>query len=580
MFTAGEPQPARSRAASAALGLILVILAMAALPPAPALAAPVAPSPATPTYPAEESPGEEQPAEPAPTDEPKPTAQPDQTVPPTAPPAQPTVTVTSAPEATDEGVAAPGPQPPQIGVLEPEAPAITEARTNLLSWGIAAIVLIGAVTLVLVFARRTDTTALRPLLPVDDAAAPTDAAAKLAAMEATGEAMLDAGYSVTGVHSVLRDMARVNGFPDTEVVVFPTALFVSARGLGEVRTGAVSSGHSRLTLAQIDALDDIVKDARSEPTDPGTVVAAVAAVRTQPPTFSPLQRTLAYGMVSGALAVLLGGSWAGVGLAGVLGLGIGVVMMLTENAPRWYEALITVGSAFAVSVIVFGLSQYGLDPGVLAALIAPLVTFLPGGLLTTGIIELSTGQMMAGAGRLAAGVMQLVLLATGVVAGAALVGVPRLEFGEAMNPLGPLGPWLAVAIFGVGIVIYRSGRRDSIAWILLVLYVAYGAQVLGDIFFGGVLSALIGAAAMTPVAYLVSTQRNGPAAFASFLPAFWMMVPGALGLVGVAAILDGDSAGLNTLATTASTMVAITLGILAGSVLGNRLAGRGTVVAV
>jgi uncharacterized membrane protein YjjB (DUF3815 family) len=91
---------------------------------------------------------------------------------------------------------------------------------------------------------------------------------------------------------------------------------------------------------------------------------------------------------------------------------------------------------------------------------------------------------------------------------------------------------------------------------------------------------MIGALAMTPVAYLVSTQRSGPAAFASFLPAFWMLVPGSLGLVGVASILDGDSAGLNTLVATASTMVSITLGILAGSVLGTRVAGRSTVVAV
>lgn len=176
--------------------------------------------------------------------------------------------------------------------------------------------------------------------------------------------------------------------------------------------------------------------------------------------------------------------------------------------------------------------------------------------------------------------MRLVLLAAGIVAGASLVGVPMLEFDQAQNPIGPLGPWLAVAVFGVAIVIAQCGRPRSMPWVLLVLYVAYGAQVIGDIFFGGVLSAMIGALVMTPVAYLVSTQRSGPAAFASFLPAFWMLVPGSLGLVGVASILDGDSAGLNTLVATASTMVSITLGILAGSVLGARVAGSSIVVAV
>jgi uncharacterized membrane protein YjjB (DUF3815 family) len=107
-------------------------------------------------------------------------------------------------------------------------------------------------------------------------------------------------------------------------------------------------------------------------------------------------------------------------------------------------------------------------------------------------------------------------------------------------------------------------RPSSLGWILLVLYVAYGSQVLGGLFFGGVLSAFIGAAAMTPVADLVARQRTGPPAIVSFTPAFWLLVPGALGLVGVAALLNGDSTGTTTLITTVETMVAIALGVLVG----------------
>ncbi len=48
------------------------------------------------------------------------------------------------------------------------------------------------------------------------------------------------------------------------------------------------------------------------------------------------------------------------------------------------------------------------------------------------------------------------------------------------------------------------------------------------------------------------------------MPAFWLLVPGALGLVGVTTILDGDTYGLRTLTTTTTTMVAIALGVLVG----------------
>jgi uncharacterized membrane protein YjjB (DUF3815 family) len=95
------------------------------------------------------------------------------------------------------------------------------------------------------------------------------------------------------------------------------------------------------------------------------------------------------------------------------------------------------------------------------------------------------------------------------------------------------------------------------------LYVAYGAQVIGGVFFGGVLSAFVGAAAMTPVAVLVA-RCGGPPAIVSFLPAYWLLVPGALGLVGVTTMLDGDTTGLATLVTMTATMVGISLGVLAG----------------
>lgn len=497
------------------------------------------------------------------------------------PPQQPTDQPEPSSTATEPESAAPE-TPAGGGVLEAEPPTWQATNQDPWSWGVALVVLIGAAALVVLLSRRPDPREQRPPAGATPAPVPVAGSAEsgLASLEAVGEAMIDAGYSVSGIHSALIDIAQVNGYPETEIVVFPTALFVSTRGRGEVHTGAVSSGHFPLRLNQIDALDDVIYSARTRPSKPGEITAGIAAVRNLPAPYSGVQQVVAHSLLSASLSVLLGASWSGVGVAAVLGLGVGFVLMVTREVQSQYRSLITVGVAFGVSAVVFTLAQMGLDPGVVSALIAPLITFLPGGQLTTGVIELATGQMMAGAGRLAAGGMQLILLAAGVVGGANLVGVPQLVLEQAQYPLGPIGPWLAIAVFGFANVVFRGGRSSSIGWTLLVLYVAYGAQVLGGLFFGGVLSALIGAFAMTPVAYLVSRQPNAPAAFASFLPAFWMLVPGALGLIGVASILDGDSAGVTTLVTMASTMVAITLGILIGSALGARLAHEGTATVI
>ncbi len=383
-------------------------------------------------------------------------------------------------------------------------------------------------------------------------------------MSEAGEAMIDSGYDVTSVQAAMDDIAAAHGLPRAESIALPTAILVSARIRGQVRTNAVTTGRQVLRLHQVEDLDEVITDARRGMIAPADAVAAIARIRALPPTFSAPVQLAGSVLTSVALSVLLGAAPIGIGVSAVLGALVGALLLAGARIPRRYQVLVTVLASFLVALAVFLLSRTHVDFGVLPALVAPLALLLPGALLTTSVIELATGQMISGAGRLAAGAMQLVLLALGIVAAAALVGIPAIDLSTSQTPLGPFGPWLAVAVFGFGVVLNRVARLKSVGWILIVLYVAYGAQVVGNLFLGGVLSAFVGAAAMTPVAAVVARQRSGPPAMVSFTPAFWLLVPGALGLVGVTTILDGDTAGLQTLLTTSSTMVAIALGVLIG----------------
>ena len=266
------------------------------------------------------------------------------------------------------------------------------------------------------------------------------------------------------------------------------------------------------------------------------------------------------------LAVLLGSSGRGMLLAGALGVFTGALQLFGLRVPLRYQALVTVTAAAGVSLAVFLLARFGWSTDIVPSLIAPLITLLPGALLTTAVIELASGQMISGAGRLAAGATQLLLLALGIVGPALLVGIPALELTTTKPALrhARVRGWRSPPSAS-GIVVNRCARPRSMGWILIVLYVAYGAQVLGGLFIGGMLSAFVGALAMTPVADLVARQRGGPPAIVSFTPAFWILVPGALGLMGVATLMSGDDTGTATLLTTVVTMIGIALGVLVGS---------------
>ena len=192
-------------------------------------------------------------------------------------------------------------------------------------------------------------------------------------------------------------------------------------------------------------------------------------------------------------------------------------------------------AAFAVAAITFLLAGQGWAEADLRAMIAPLVTFLPGAMITMAVVELSAAEMITGASRLVAGSVQLLLLAAGIVGAAQVVGLPSADalIDTPANLLGWWASWLGVLLVGMGNYLYFSAPRRSLGWLCLVLYVAWIGQYLGDLAFGGYLSGFVGAIVMTPVAYLVEQRPSGPPALVSFLPAFWLLVPGALGLIGV-----------------------------------------------
>lgn len=381
-----------------------------------------------------------------------------------------------------------------------------------------------------------------------------------------GEAMIDATAPVVQVQDALEHVAHANGLPDVEVVALPTALVLSTPRAEQTRTVAVSAGYRSLRLDQVHEVLEVADLAREGAVGPAEGSRRIAAAFASSSPYAAWQQALGYVISAVGLALVLGGSLTDVALAAVLGAAVVGFEKLTSAWAGPYRSIVVLLSAFGVSTAVFAASRTGLDVSLLPALVAPLITFLPGALLTTSVIDLATRQMIAGAARLAAGAMTLVLLALGIVGGANLVGIPASAVapgGE--QALGWVGAWLGVVVYGAGVTIRHSARRRAVPWILLVLVVAYAGQVVGGALLGSQVSGFVGALAMTPVALVVARHPDGPPAMVSFLPAFWLLVPGALGLVGVTSVL-GESAdqGITAVVTAATTMVAISLGVLTG----------------
>ncbi|MEM9516539.1 MAG: threonine/serine exporter family protein [Actinomycetota bacterium] len=380
-----------------------------------------------------------------------------------------------------------------------------------------------------------------------------------------GEGLIDAGDAVHNVTGTLQAIATVNGIANLGAIVLPTALILSVPGVDDVTTEVSVAGTTKLRLDQVEALIDVAQRAERGDLNPVDGRRALAEIRERPPAFLPIVQVVGSAVAAAGLALILRGGWPEVPIAAVLGGLVGLLNRLTVGRRYLYRPFWPLLAAFVASAATFAALR-ATDLIAFPTLVAPLITFLPGALLTIAVLELATGQIIAGASRLAAGVFQLILLALGIVAGARFVGVPADSVGtEPEGPIAVAGPWIGVAVFGLGVSWSQGLRRTSWVWIVVVLYAAYAGQVVGGLFFGGELSSFFGAVAMTPIAVLLARLSLGPPTLVTFLPAFWMLVPGALGLEGVTRIIgDERITGTAPLTTTVTSMVGIALGILLG----------------
>jgi len=391
-----------------------------------------------------------------------------------------------------------------------------------------------------------------------------------------GKALIDSGDAVSHVHDVLGRIATVHGASQVGIIVLPTALIVSMPEGDTVETEVAPAGQQALRLDQVDEVVQIATAAEEGRLTPKEGIAAIAAIRERPPPASNRTRVGGYVLITVGLAMLLRGGALELLVAAGLGVGVGVLQLATYRFRGSYQPVLPVVAAFGVAAVVFGLGRLLPELAMFPPLVSPLIAFLPGAILTTAVFELSTGHVISGSGRLAAGMLRLVLLALGILAAAQLLGVPAAEVTDvSATAVSVLEPWVGVAVFGIGVVVFHGVRRASLAWILIVLYVAYAGQVLGGLLFGTTLSAFFGALAMTPVAMIVARQHNGPPALVSFMPGFWLLVPGALGLAGITSLLDEDRLqGIDSLVTMGTSMVGIALGVLLGMIVGGELTAR------
>ena len=249
------------------------------------------------------------------------------------------LTPTGAPPAPASESPTPGASPTSASAQtesppsqRPATPPASSAGAVPLSSVLIALAVLVVSLLLLRLARMGDAEIALPEVapPRTGTEAATDV---LLLLGSAGEALIDSGFDVDDVDANLGKIARAYGMADTEIIALPTALLVSSRTGGQLRTRAVSSGRQRLRLHQIEELDDIIRAARTGGIDPRWAHDQIGAIRTRPPPFGPSMQVVGQVLATVGLAVLLGSSWLGIMVAAGLGGLTGALLLAGSRVP-------------------------------------------------------------------------------------------------------------------------------------------------------------------------------------------------------------------------------------------------------
>jgi len=103
-------------------------------------------------------------------------------------------------------------------------------------------------------------------------------------------------------------------------------------------------------------------------------------------------------------------------------------------------------------------------------------------------------------------------------------------------------------------------------WVLGVLVVTFLVQLAGQRLGAPVLGSFLGAMAASIGASAAELVHRRLPRLVVFLPSFWLLVPGSLGLIGVSEVAILPGAGVAVGVDVVAVVLAIAMGLLVGSV--------------
>ena len=350
-------------------------------------------------------------------------------------------------------------------------------------------------------------------------------------------ALLHSGTPAHRLENVLGAVATSRGLHGTFFVV-PTAVIAAFGPPGQQRSALVRSDPGWPDLGSVARLDEVVKEILDDRIPPGRARQIVADIDNRPPSWPGWSVLLCFGLSSAATAVFFGAGWAEIGIAGAVGLGLGLLEQLMRASGARF-VFVPLAAGIGSFIAYAGQGIFGAyNPEVVT--LAGLLYLLPGLTLTTALTELSGRHLASGTARLTFAALILFELAFGVGMGSSLGSrlVPSLA--PIAHPVPGFVEPIALILVAVSFLgLFHARLKDALVIIASCTLAFYAARV-GATLIGPQLGAAVGA-------LLVALFCNGYARLfdrpptVPLVPGILLLVPGSVGLRSMTRLLAHET---------------------------------------
>ncbi len=321
-----------------------------------------------------------------------------------------------------------------------------------------------------------------------------------------------------------------------------------------------------LDLGSLAVTDQLVDDVTSGECSMTEALQRIEEIYARPSSYSNLTTMLAFGLTSGAFAMLVGVSMADVIISSIIGLIVFGLLYLVESSGKYGEALEPLAAAVA-AIVASSVAHF--VPGVNAPLVvlSGIIVFIPGLSITMGLKDLAARQLISGTTRLMDSLMCLCKLYFGSVLGSSLIDLIWDKNQIVTSSVIPdWSPWIAVPLLSLSLVVVFKNRLRDMPWGVLAAVVAYAGSLFGADLLGDAIGPFVGALAVGVYSNLFSRITNAPS-MVVLLHGIVLLVPGSKAYIGLNQI--ADSGAFTNLPEVGAQAFMIFMSILAGMIFSN-----------